>query len=169
MAVIELSPGECAVAMHIAILRQTINREAGKRNLKAGPQSPLVTDIVGMYGELGFCRWAGVYPDLSVHLRAGSFDAVWRGWNVDVKSTRNPEGPLFVDARSDKAPDLYVLVHVHEEVVTLRGWIDHRTAMLVTPQETRTGVARIIPQSDLRSMDVLPRANRAWLEAQSRA
>jgi hypothetical protein len=159
--VVELTIGEVAVAHHIAVLRQAINREAGKVNLKAGPQDVMTTEVVGVKAELAFCRWANVYPDLSVHLRAGSFDARWLGWNVDVKGTRNPDGPLYVDARQGKTPDVYVLAHVGELEVTLCGWLDQRTAMLATPTETKTGVARIIPQRDLRAMDVLPKPRKA--------
>lgn len=146
---VELSVGEWSVAHHIAVLRQAINREAGRVNLKAGPQDPMTTEVVGLCGELAFCRWANVYPDLSVHLRAGSFDARWRGWAVDVKSTRNPEGPLYLDAR--KCPDVYVLAHVDATRVTLVGWIPG-------PEAHRKGLERL-PQHCLYAMDEVPEWN----------
>jgi hypothetical protein len=134
---IELSPGELAVAQVIASLRQAVNREAGRVNLKAGPQDPMITELVGIYGEVAFARWANVFPDLSVHLRAGSFDATWLGWSVDVKSSRNASGPLWVDSR--KRPDVYVLALVEGTTVTLAGWMPageaHATPRAQVPQD----------------------------------
>jgi len=118
-----LSSGEVALAASLAAIRQGVNREAGIRNQKAGQQDAITTELVGVLGELAFCKWANIYPDLTTHLRRGSFDAVYRGWNVDVKSTRNPHGDLWVDARKDKMPDLYVLVHVEYAACTLLGWV----------------------------------------------
>jgi hypothetical protein len=147
--VIELSVGEWSVAQHIAVLRQAINREAGRINLKAGPQDVMTTEVVGICGELAFCRWANVYPDLSVHLRSGSFDATWRGWSVDVKSTRNPDGVLYLDAR--KVPHMYALAHVDALQVTLLGWISGAAAH-------KHGQDRL-PQHLLYTFDEIPEWN----------
>jgi hypothetical protein len=95
--VITLSVGEWSVAAHLSAMRQGINREAGRINQKAGPQDPMTTEMVGALGEIAFARWANVFPDLSVHLRSGSADAVWRGWKVDVKTSRNPNSALWLD------------------------------------------------------------------------
>ena len=117
-----LSSGEVAIANTLAAIRQGVNREAGIKNQKAGQQDAITTEVVGVLGEFAFAKWANVFPDLTTHLRRGSFDATFRGWNVDVKSTRNPNGDLWVDARRDKLPDLYVLVHVEYAACTLLGW-----------------------------------------------
>lgn len=151
---IVLGPGETAVANVIATLRQSVNREAGIKNLKAGKQDPITTEIVGILGEFAFAKWAGLWPDLSTHLRHGSFDNTFRGWSVDVKSTRNPRGDLYVDARADKRADIYVLVHVEYASCTIIGWIAggtvERAATGETPQQ-----ALIVPQRALRHPDTL--------------
>lgn len=142
-----LNPGEIAVATTIAGIRQGVNRERGIVNQKAGSQDPITTDIVGMLGELAFAKWANVCPDLSTHLRSGSHDAVFRGYTVDVKSTRNPIGPLYVDMRPDKAPDIYVLVHVEYATCTLLGWVwRSELTEYLTPEENR------IPANQLTEM-----------------
>jgi len=122
--VVELGAGETAVAAVIASLRQAVNREAGVQNRKAGAQDVMTTELVGLYGELAFARWANLYPDLRVHLRAGSADAMWRGCRVDVKGTRTVNGHLWVDERSVQKgnADVYVLAHVNYATVTLVGW-----------------------------------------------
>lgn len=128
-----LSEAEVFLAGSLIALRQSINRQAGIVNQKAGKQDPITTEQVGVYGELAFAKWANVYPDLSTHLRKGSADATFRGWTVDVKASRNANGPLYVDARPDKLADIYVQVHVDVATCTLLGWcwsgeIQDRTA-----------------------------------------
>lgn len=128
-----LSEAEVFLAGSLITLRQSINRQAGIVNQKAGKQDPITTEQVGVYGELAFAKWANVYPDLTTHLRKGSADATFRGWTVDVKAIRNPAGDLWVDARPDKLADLYVLVNVNYATCDLLGWcwsgeIPNRTA-----------------------------------------
>ena len=117
-----LSEAEVFLAGSLIALRQSINRQAGIVNQKAGKQDPITTEQVGVYGELAFAKWANVYPDLTTHLRKGSADARFRGWTVDVKATRNALLPLYVDARPDKLADIYVQVHVDVASCTLLGW-----------------------------------------------
>lgn len=120
---IYLGTGEVALATQLAAIRQSVNREAGIVNQKAGAQDPITTDVVGVLGEFAFAKWSNVFPDLTTHLRKGTPDAVYRGWTVDVKSTRNPHGVLYVDARPDKWADLYVLMHVEYATCRVLGWI----------------------------------------------
>jgi len=117
-----LGPGELAVASTITALRQGVNREVGIANRKAGPQDPITTELIGILGELAVAKALNVYPDLTTHLRSGGADAIVQGYAVDVKSTRNPHGDLYVDARPGKRPDLYVLVHVEYLTCTILGW-----------------------------------------------
>lgn len=135
---IHLGTGEVALATQLAAIRQAVNREAGIVNQKAGAQDPITTDLVGVLGEFAFARWANVCPDLTTHLRKGTPDAIFRGWTVDVKSTRNAHGPLYVDARPDKWADLYVLMHVEYATCEVLGWIpskrlDRVVDLSVTP------------------------------------
>jgi hypothetical protein len=121
---VQLSPGAMAVASAIGSLRQAVNRTAGMVNLKAGPQDPMTTELVGIYGELGFAQWANVMPDLSIHLRAGSPDCTFHGRAVDVKATRKKAGPVwYTDWRPDKAMALYVFVMVDYATVDICGWV----------------------------------------------
>jgi hypothetical protein len=130
-----LSEAEVFLAGSLIALRQSINRQAGVVNQKAGKQDPITTEQVGVYGELAFAKWANVYPDLTTHLRKGSADATFRGWTVDVKSTRNPHGDLWVDYRPDKRADLYVLVHVDGASCALLGWCWFGDVPLLTTDE----------------------------------
>lgn len=145
-----LSEAEVFLAGSLIALRQSINRQAGIVNQKAGKQDPITTEQVGVYGELAFAKWANVYPDLTTHLRKGSADALFRGWTVDVKASRNANGPLYVDARPDKLADLYVQVHVDVATCTLLGWcwsseIPERTADEQAPYRVPVNLLDAMP------------------------
>jgi len=131
-----LSEAEVFLAGSLIALRQSINRQAGIVNQKAGKQDPITTEQVGVYGELAFAKWANVYPDLTTHLRKGSADALFRGWTVDVKATRNPHGDLWVDYRPDKQSDIYVLVYVNGAACELLGWCWFEDIPVLTTDET---------------------------------
>lgn len=149
---VQLSEAEVLLAGFLATMRQSINRQAGIVNQKAGPQDPITTEQVGLYGELAFAKWANVYPDLTTHIRTGSADAVYKGWTVDVKSTRNPHGDLYVDARREKLADLYVLVHVNYASCELVGWLWSSEVPSLT---TSTESPYIVEQRDLNDMRYL--------------
>lgn len=146
---VHLSEAEVLLAGFLATMRQSINRQAGITNQKAGPQDPITTEQVGLYGELAFAKWANVYPDLTTHIRTGSADAVYKGWTVDVKSTRNLHGDLYVDARREKLADLYVLVHVNYASCELLGWLWSSEVQNLT---TSTGSPYIVEQRHLTAM-----------------
>ena len=119
-----LSPGAITVATTLACVRQGVNREAGRTNLKAGQQDVMTTELVGAFGEVAFCKWANIYPDLSTHLRAGSPDATFGSLTVDVKTTRGTYNPRWkADVRPDKAFDVYVFTAADWATVDLCGWL----------------------------------------------
>jgi hypothetical protein len=147
---IVLSEAEVFLAGSLIALRQSINRQAGIVNQKAGKQDPITTEQVGVYGELAFAKWANVYPDLTTHLRKGSADALFRGWSVDVKASRNPHGDLYVDARADKLADIYVLVYVNGAACELLGWcwsgeIPDRTTSETAPYRVPVNMLDAMP------------------------
>lgn len=117
---VQLAPGELAVASTIASLRQAVNRTAGITNLKAGSQDVMTTELVGILGEFAFCKQANVWPDLSIHLRKGSYDAMVGQYSIDVKSSRGYRWK--VDLRPDKRPMFYVFTHIEYATVELVGW-----------------------------------------------
>lgn len=122
--IVHLSPGAVFVGSSIATLRQEVNRAAGRTNLKEGPQDPMTTELVGIYGEIGFAQWANVMPDLSIHLRAGGHDCMYRGWSVDVKATRRKAAPIWrTYMRESKQSMLYVFVQVEYAEVEICGWL----------------------------------------------
>lgn len=148
-----LGPGEVATAAQLAALRQSVNRRAGTLNLKAGKQDPMTTELVGTFGEIALASYLNVMPDLTTHLRRGSADALWRGWTVDVKSTRNPHGELWVDIRADKHADLYVLVYVAWCACEVKGFL--RRSDMRARRWVRTDTGAKFAQSELDPPDLL--------------
>jgi len=151
MAVIVLNNGEMTVAATLATLRQGVNREVGIANQKAGKQDPITTELVGLYAELAFSRWANVAADLSTHLRRGSYDATYLGYTVDVKGTRSKTSPLYLDTRPDKRPDIYVLVQVEYATCTFVGWIFREQVCEVTGELE----PKVVERADLYAMEAL--------------
>lgn len=147
---IQLSEAEILLAGFLTAMRQSINRQAGIVNQKAGPQDPITTEQVGLYGELAFAKWANLYPDLTTHLRTGSADAVYKGWTVDVKSTRNLHGDLYADVRRGKLADLYVLVYTNYATCELLGWLWSGDVLALTKSKTAPYLVRQGALNDIR-------------------
>lgn len=145
-----LTPGDITIATTLACVRQGVNREAGKVNLKAGSQDAMTTELVGAFGEVAFARWANVYPDMTTHLRAGSPDATFGSLTVDVKTTRRLQDPRWrLDIRPDKMFDAYVFAAADWATVDLKGWVTQTQALALLE---RQGGAWVF-ESDLLPMD----------------
>lgn len=108
----EITLNECEqrLAKWLALRRHEMNRSAGVKNGKIGPQSNEETDLEGIGAEIAFCRLANVFPDLSLDRRP-DFDAVFLGSAVDVKATKYANGHLLaVRGKAEKPADIYALM-----------------------------------------------------------
>lgn len=121
MLTVELTRGEIAVAYAWGAMRGGAN--IGITNGRIGPQSDWNVDIVGMLGELAFCKAWNIYPDFDVALRRGSFDCVLKGKRVDVKSTTVETGKLLAKPGAYANVDRFVLAVVQVPKVALVGWL----------------------------------------------
>src|SRR6185437_6894442 len=98
---VTLNRGEMAVAELQAELRSTGNRCANITDKRRdNKMSGFELDFLGTRSELAWAKLTGTYPDLSIHPRKGTPDAVFRGRTVDIKATSNPKGRLL--ATTDK-------------------------------------------------------------------
>ena len=94
-AVIVLTPAEQRLAQYLATERTRACRTAGVVNdqVSAAPHTDI--ELAGAGAELAWCRLANVYPDLTLHVRAGGADARYAGRTVDVKTTVYSDGMLL--------------------------------------------------------------------------
>ena len=150
---ITLDAGEMAVAGVAAAMRTAVNRTAGVTDGKVGPQSQYQTELDGIVGELAFCKWKNVCPDLSVSPRHGGVDAVVKGQRIDIKVTRRPDGKLICNiGKSANNVDVYILGIVKDNEVDFVGWaFAHELINDDTIVDLGMGPTYVLPQSRLRA------------------
>lgn len=106
---VTLTATEQAIVEMVARMRMQHDRQAGARaTVYAG--DALKREIESFGAEVAFCKMFGVYPDLNAEHHE-PWDAVVKGYTVDVKHTVRPDGRLLVKAKSrSQLPDYYALM-----------------------------------------------------------
>ena len=107
-----LNEAEQRLVTYIAKRRFITKREAGIPISKIGPQSLEDTDKEGFGGEVAYCRYMNIYPDLTIGTDVPDFDCILpSGERIDVKTTKYRNGHLIATTNKIKhPPDIYVLV-----------------------------------------------------------
>ena len=107
-----LNEAEQRLVTYIAKRRFITKREAGIPISKIGPQSFEDTDREGFGGEVAYCRYMNIYPDLTIGTDVPDFDCILpSGERIDVKTTKYRNGHLIATTNKIKhPPDIYVLV-----------------------------------------------------------
>ena len=121
--VISITPDLQLISNIIGSMRSAINRNAGTKDAKVGPQDGAQADIDGVLGELAFCKWKNVWPDLSIAARSGSYDCIVNGLRIDVKTTRIKSGRLLSTLKSNSDVDIYVLAIIEDGFVNFPGYM----------------------------------------------
>ena len=120
----------------LAPLRHKSNRKAGVSDKQIGPGDSLMTDKLGVAGELAVARYLDCYPDLTISPRSGSYDmrTRYQGLHVDAKGTTCEHGRLLtpLSTPADKA-DIYVLVITDLTKCEIIGWA--YTTKLLRPEQ----------------------------------
>lgn len=128
-AIVELTDAEVLIGSKVGKTRSVVGETAHLHDEKKGEQTREEGDVLGMLGELAFCKWANLYPDLSPTARCvGSADCYFRGFPVDVKTTKARDGALLAKPKlKDGNPfTLYVLVYqLSDYNYLIRGWAPH--------------------------------------------
>jgi hypothetical protein len=88
-------------------------------------QNPYDMDIDGFMGEYVVAKCLNVMPDFTINEKKNPTDLIWNGLTVDVKTTRNPNGALWVTEYHKKSPcDIYIQVVINNNIGSIKGWID---------------------------------------------
>lgn len=110
---------------YMARVRSEYSRKANLIDMKVSSESGLAIDTLGAGGELAYCRLMNVYPDLDPHTLniadCTLHDGSAAGTLVDVKTTSNPEGKLYVAPWKRGKVDLFVLMVANPPTFTYRG------------------------------------------------
>lgn len=122
---IDLSRQELFICEYIGTCRRK-NAMQFNKDRQVSKRDPYDIDIEGFMGEFIVAKHLGVMPDFSLNERKNPIDLVSRkGKTIDVKTTRNPAGKLYVTEYHRKNPcDIYILILVDDFGGDLIGWID---------------------------------------------
>ena len=127
-----LSDDEIRHAEAEAAARHEASRAAGICDRKVGKQSPIVTDLVGLLGEIGFSKLFSMERDDTIEARSGSVDFIAaNGQTIEVKASHHENPHLLIPAyliggimTTKEMVDIYVLMRVDYNArrVVFMGW-----------------------------------------------
>ena len=148
-----MTPSESAIALTLAVMRNTTARVNNVADKQMGKQDPIQIDRDGILAEMAFGKQFNLYPDLSVYPRKGGADLIThQGLKVDIKATRYKSGRLLIHIDKDvNEVDIYVLGVVDGDSVDFVGYIKSKEA--IQPQNLKDlghGSGYVIEQSNLK-------------------
>ena len=153
-----MTPSESAIALTLAVMRNTTARQNNVADKQMGKQDPIQIDRDGILAEMAFGKQFNLYPDLSVYPRKGGADLIThKGMKIDVKATRYKSGRLLIHIdKPVEEVDIYVLGIVDGDDVDLVGYI--KSAEAIQPQNLNDlghGSGYVIEQSNLKKFKEL--------------
>lgn len=151
--IVNMTPSESAIALTLAVMRNTTARVNGVTDKQMGKQDPIEIDRDGILAEMAFGKQFNLYPDLSVYPRKGGADLIThQGNKVDIKATRYKTGRLLIHIdKPVEEVDIYVLGIVDGDSVNFVGYI--KSADAIQPQNLNDlghGSGYVIEQNNLR-------------------
>lgn len=151
--IVQMTPSESAIALTLAVMRNTTARQNNVADKQMGKQNPIEIDRDGILAEMAFGKQFNLYPDLSVYPRKGGADLIaHNGMKVDVKATRYKHGRLLIHIdKPVEEVDIYVLGIVDGDTVDLVGYI--KSADAIQPQNIKDlghGSGYAIEQNNLK-------------------
>ncbi len=122
MFTVELTDAEIIFCKMAGGMRSLTARASNVKDAKVGDLSNVQIDEDGMIGEYAFCKKMNIFPDLIPGPRSGSYDCVFMGKRVDVKSTRRENGRLLSTTKNNDDVDVYVLAIILGNKVRFPGF-----------------------------------------------
>jgi hypothetical protein len=118
---VTLNETEIAYCYQIASLRRMLNRGFGVKD-ETVKADFMDGEVLGVLGEYAFAKSCNVFPRLIDRVKGGGEDCKFKGYNIDVKATRNQDKGLFIH-KENKDIEIYALAVVNLPDVELKGWI----------------------------------------------
>jgi len=150
--IVSMSPPESAMALTLAVMRQTNSRASGVVNKQMSKQNPIEIERDGVLSEMAFGKRFNLYPDFSVHPRKGGADLIThQGLRVDIKATRYKSGRLLIHIdKTVEDVDIYVLAIIDGDDVDFVGYIKSADAIKQEyVKDLGYGVGYVIEQTSL--------------------
>jgi len=150
--IVNMTPPESAMALTLAVMRQTNSRASGVVNKQMSKQNPIEIERDGVLSEMAFGKQFNLYPDFSVHPRKGGADLIThQGLRVDIKATRYRSGRLLIHIdKTVEDVDIYVLAIIDGDDVDFVGYIKSADAIKQEyVKDLGHGVGYVVEQSSL--------------------
>lgn len=119
---IRLTEAEMATVQILSNIRTIVARASNVRDAKMSSVKGTDIDFDGMIGEYAFCKKHNLFLDITASPRSGSYDCVYNGKRVDVKTTRHKNGRLLCTMKNNDDVDVYVLAIIDGYDVYFPGW-----------------------------------------------
>lgn len=103
-------------------MRTIFNRVASVKDKQMGTQAIYKTDEDGAIGEYAFCKHFNIMFDISMQPRSGSYDCIYKGKKIDIKTTRVAHGKLIATTKKNPDVDVFVLAIINSNQVTFPGY-----------------------------------------------
>lgn len=120
---VHLNDSEIAICRMLGNLRSMVARGSAVKDRKMGSQSGIDIDEDGVMGEYAFCKHFNIFFDPSASPRSGSYDCLFKGHRIDIKTTRYRTGKLTSTLKINPDVDIYVLAIIDEKSVDFVGWL----------------------------------------------
>jgi hypothetical protein len=120
--IITLTDNDLNICRTLGNLRTLVARGNKVKDAKMGNLSGSDIDEDGVIAEYAFCRHFNIFFDPSAYPRSGSVDCVYKGFKIDIKSTRHENGRLLATLKNNDEVDVYALAIITGREVRLVGW-----------------------------------------------
>lgn len=125
----KLNDAEIRLVGYVTRMRIEYNQKTGARATVYTNESLFENNRQGYGGEVAFCRLANVFPDTEYTIRS-VHDAVVDGHTVDVKTTRNKTGVMYVKKmHHEDFPEYYAQMVGDFPEYTFMGYVKKEDAL----------------------------------------
>lgn len=119
---VTLSEIELATIHILSNIRTITARNNKIKDMKMTNSNGADIDRDGMIGEYAFCKLHNLFLEITASPRSGSYDCMWKGKRIDIKTTRHQSGRLLATLKQNPDVDVYVLAILDGATVDFRGW-----------------------------------------------
>jgi len=119
---VTLTQEEMNIVRILGELRSSMSRSHGVKNNKVSNLADHEIDIDGVMSELAFCKHHNIYFDPTINPRSSTYDCLYKGKRIDIKSTRHQNGRLIKHIKHNPDVDVFVLAIIKDNTVTFPGY-----------------------------------------------
>ena len=151
----ELTPADMAICKVYAGLRTAAARVRGiKNHLDIGDNIHGDNEEIGVRAEYGFCKAFNLFFNPVIGEADPGYDCELHGRTVDIKAISHTHHQLVSFLESKGKSELFVLIHVNGNLISIMGWIHNDTLCQESNiQDLGYGNRYVMPSSKLKSCD----------------